>query len=399
MTFEETYLNDNILDALYDMHFEQMTPIQEQCIPHILDERDLIGIAQTGTGKTAAYLLPILSMLDDGGYPKDAVNCIVMAPTRELAQQIDQAMQGFGYYLDGISSVAVYGGNDGSRFDTETRGLRMGADVVIATPGRLLSHLRMGHLDLSQLSFFVLDACFSGSFPGIDLAAVCAADAMGLRIVYSAAVGASFYGANIPEYTAPEMLMTAYEAGLIGAAPALVTMGGENDAGANMTGALMEETEEIEAVKARLAAEGLAVTPVASLDEAVRLRLGICGNPAAFVNVGGNVAGIGRNAFALENSYGILAPQRIRLNEGSGLMEYYLNEGIPVISFLNIKKLCLEYGIAFDPDRLPEPGTEGVYYERRYDRGLIAAAGAVTFAALILIEKDRKKSLREKEKH
>ena len=157
MTFEETYLNDNILDALYDMHFEEMTPIQEKCIPEILDERDLIGIAQTGTGKTAAYLLPILSMLDDGGYPKDAVNCIVMAPTRELAQQIDQAMQGFGYYLDGISSVAVYGGNDGSRFDVETKGLKMGADVIIATPGRLLSHIRMGHLDLSQLSFFVLD--------------------------------------------------------------------------------------------------------------------------------------------------------------------------------------------------------------------------------------------------
>ena len=157
MTFEETYLNDNILDALYDMHFEEMTPIQEKCIPEILDERDLIGIAQTGTGKTAAYLLPILSMLDDGGYPKDAVNCIVMAPTRELAQQIDQAMQGFGYYLEGISSVAVYGGNDGSRFDAETRGLKMGADVIIATPGRLLSHIRMGHLDLSRLSFFVLD--------------------------------------------------------------------------------------------------------------------------------------------------------------------------------------------------------------------------------------------------
>jgi len=157
MTFEETYLNDNILDALYDMHFEEMTPIQEKCIPEILDGRDVIGIAQTGTGKTAAYLLPILSLLDDGGYPKEAVNCIVMAPTRELAQQIDQAMQGFGYYLDGISSVAVYGGNDGTRFDTETRGLKMGADVIIATPGRLLSHIRMGHLDLSRLSFFVLD--------------------------------------------------------------------------------------------------------------------------------------------------------------------------------------------------------------------------------------------------
>ena len=157
MTFEDTYLNDNILDALYDMRFEEMTPIQEQCIPKILDGHDLIGVAQTGTGKTAAYLLPILSMLDDGGFPKDAVNCIIMSPTRELAQQIDQAMQGFGYYLNGISSVAVYGGNDGNRFDQEMKGLKMGADVIIATPGRLLSHIRMGHVDLSRLSFFVLD--------------------------------------------------------------------------------------------------------------------------------------------------------------------------------------------------------------------------------------------------
>ena len=157
MNFEETYLNDNILDALYDMRFEEMTPVQEKCIPEILDGKDLMGVAQTGTGKTAAYLLPILSMLDDGGYPKDAVNCIVMAPTRELAQQIDQAMQGFGYYLDGVSSVAVYGGNDGTRFDQETRGLKMGADVIIATPGRLLSHIKMGNVDLSRLSFFVLD--------------------------------------------------------------------------------------------------------------------------------------------------------------------------------------------------------------------------------------------------
>ena len=157
MTFEETYLNDNILDALYDMHFEEMTPIQEKCIPEILDGHDVLGVAQTGTGKTAAYLLPILSMLDDGGFPEDAINCVVMAPTRELAQQIDQAMQGFAYYLDGVSSIAVYGGNDGSRFDQETRGLRGGAPVVIATPGRLLSHLKVGNLDLSRTSFFVLD--------------------------------------------------------------------------------------------------------------------------------------------------------------------------------------------------------------------------------------------------
>ena len=157
MTFEETYLNDNILDALYDMHFEDMTPIQERCIPEILDGYDVLGIAQTGTGKTAAYLLPILSQLDDGGYPKDAINCIIMSPTRELAQQIDQAMQGFGYYLNDVSSVAVYGGNDGNRYDQELRSMRMGADVLIATPGRLLSHLKVGNLDLSRCSFFVLD--------------------------------------------------------------------------------------------------------------------------------------------------------------------------------------------------------------------------------------------------
>ena len=157
MKFEDTYLNDNILDALYDMRFDDCTPIQERCIPEILDYHDIIGVAQTGTGKTAAYLLPILSMLDDGGYPKEAINCVIMSPTRELAQQIDQAMQGFGYYLDGISSVAVYGGNDGNRYDQEMKSLRMGADVVIATPGRLISHIRMGNVDLSQVSFFVLD--------------------------------------------------------------------------------------------------------------------------------------------------------------------------------------------------------------------------------------------------
>ena len=157
MYFDETQLNDHVLDALYDMHFDKCTPIQEKCIPPILEGRDLLGVAQTGTGKTAAYLLPILSKLDDGGYPKDAINCVIMSPTRELAQQIDQAMQGFGYYLDGVSSVAVYGGNDGNRYDQELKSFQMGADVVIATPGRLISHISLGSADLSKVSFFVLD--------------------------------------------------------------------------------------------------------------------------------------------------------------------------------------------------------------------------------------------------
>ncbi len=157
MKFEELDLNDNILDALYDMRFEDCTPIQENCVPPILEKRDVLGVAQTGTGKTAAYLLPILSRLADGGFPKDAVNCIIMSPTRELAQQIDQAMQGFSYYLPDVSSVAVYGGNDGNRYDQEMKSMRLGADVIIATPGRLISHMSMGNIDLSKVSFFVLD--------------------------------------------------------------------------------------------------------------------------------------------------------------------------------------------------------------------------------------------------
>ena len=157
MDFYDLDLCDGVLDALDDMRFTETTPIQEHAIPPILEGRDLIGVAQTGTGKTAAYLLPVLSMLSEGDYPKDAVNCIVMAPTRELAQQIDQAMQGFSYYLDDISSVAVYGGNDGIRYEQEKRGFDTGASIIIATPGRLISHMALGNIDLSRVSFFILD--------------------------------------------------------------------------------------------------------------------------------------------------------------------------------------------------------------------------------------------------
>lgn len=157
MDFYDLDLNDYVLDALDDMNFTDTTPIQEHAIPPILKGRDVMGVAQTGTGKTAAYLLPVLSKLADGGFPKDAINCVIMSPTRELAQQIDSALQGFAYYLDDISSVAVYGGNDGVRYEQEKRAMQSGADVVIATPGRLISHLSLGNIDLSRVSFFILD--------------------------------------------------------------------------------------------------------------------------------------------------------------------------------------------------------------------------------------------------
>lgn len=157
MDFYDLDLSDNVLDALDDMRFTTTTPIQEKCIPPILEGRDVMGIAQTGTGKTAAYLLPVLSMLDEDGFPKDKINCVIMSPTRELAQQIDQAMQGFSYYIHDVNSVAVYGGNDGNRYDLERKSLQMGADVIIATPGRLISHVNMGNVDMSRVSFFILD--------------------------------------------------------------------------------------------------------------------------------------------------------------------------------------------------------------------------------------------------
>ena len=156
MKFSELGLDQGVMDALEYMNYGQCTPVQEQAIPPVLNGDDVIAVAQTGTGKTAAYLLPILSNLNRYRYPTDAINCVIMAPTRELAQQIDQQMQGFSYFVD-ASSVAVYGGGEGTDFAAQERGLRQGADVVIATPGRLISHINLGYVNLSQVSFFVLD--------------------------------------------------------------------------------------------------------------------------------------------------------------------------------------------------------------------------------------------------
>lgn len=156
MKFNELDLDEGVMEALEYMHYGECTPVQEKAIPPVLAGDDVIAVAQTGTGKTAAYLLPILSNLNRYRYPSDAINCVIMAPTRELAQQIDQQMQGFSYYVD-ASSVAVYGGGEGRDFAEQKNGLQRSADVVIATPGRLLSHINLGYVDLSQVAFFVLD--------------------------------------------------------------------------------------------------------------------------------------------------------------------------------------------------------------------------------------------------
>jgi superfamily II DNA/RNA helicase len=156
MRFDELPLCDAVQDGLQAMNFKEATPVQAETIPVILAKRDVIACAQTGTGKTAAFILPLLHNLQSVPHAEDKVNAIIMAPTRELAQQIDQQMEGFSYFTS-FSSVAVYGGNDSQAWDVQRRGLQKGADVVIATPGRLLSHINLYDIDFSQVKYFILD--------------------------------------------------------------------------------------------------------------------------------------------------------------------------------------------------------------------------------------------------
>lgn len=154
MRFADFNFDSSLQEGLDSMGFETPTPIQEQAIPIILDNKDLIGCAQTGTGKTAAFLLPILNKLAVN--PSDNTDTLIIVPTRELALQIDQALQGFSYFTS-VSSIAIYGGNDGSAFDREKQALKTGANVIIATPGRLMAHLNMGYVKLNTIKHLILD--------------------------------------------------------------------------------------------------------------------------------------------------------------------------------------------------------------------------------------------------
>ena len=156
MLFTELNLCAEVLDGLSAMNFKETTPIQEQTIPLILQKKDIIACAQTGTGKTAAFLLPLIHNLQSEPHEPNKVNAIIMAPTRELAQQIDQQMEGFSYFSS-FSSVAVYGGSDGDAWSTQKTGLQKGADVVVATPGRLLSHINLYDIDFSGVKYLILD--------------------------------------------------------------------------------------------------------------------------------------------------------------------------------------------------------------------------------------------------
>jgi superfamily II DNA/RNA helicase len=155
LSFSEFNLHEQVLEGLAAMNFTQPTPIQEMAIPAILEKKDLIACAQTGTGKTAAYLLPILDKITQSPQSQ-SINTIILAPTRELAQQIDQQLEGFAYFVP-VSSAAVYGGGDGASWDQQKNSLVNGADIVIATPGRLIAHLNLGYVNVSNLQHLILD--------------------------------------------------------------------------------------------------------------------------------------------------------------------------------------------------------------------------------------------------
>jgi len=154
MKFEELGIHDDLLDAIEYMGFKDATPIQEQAIPVILDGYDLIACAQTGTGKTAAFLLPILDLIAD--LPGGQTSTLIIVPTRELAMQIDHQVQGIGYTM-GIHSIALYGGGDGDEWGQQKTALTKGADIIIATPGKLISHLNLGYVKFDTIEFLILD--------------------------------------------------------------------------------------------------------------------------------------------------------------------------------------------------------------------------------------------------
>ncbi len=154
--FSDFQLDESIMEGLDSMGFYEPTPIQEKGIPIILQKKDLIGCAQTGTGKTAAFLLPIIQNIINEKESGKGINTLIIVPTRELAVQIDQHLQGLSYFT-GTSSLAVYGGGDGMSWDQQRNAFEQGADIIVATPGRLIAHLQMGYLKFNKLKHLVLD--------------------------------------------------------------------------------------------------------------------------------------------------------------------------------------------------------------------------------------------------
>jgi len=156
LRFSEFGFDDRLLEGIEASGYDTATPVQEQVIPLILEGKDVIASAQTGTGKTAAFLLPLINRMLTSAHDPHTINALIIVPTRELAIQIEQHLEGLSYYTN-ISSIAIYGGGDGNAFVQEKKAVSTGADIVVCTPGKMMAHIRMGYVKLSGLKYLVLD--------------------------------------------------------------------------------------------------------------------------------------------------------------------------------------------------------------------------------------------------
>ncbi len=219
--------------------------------------------------------------------------------------------------------------------------------------------------------------CGTGSFPALNLAAVCAAEALGAEPVMIVSVGASTYGANIPAFTAPEMLYHLYETGLLSAPPAGVTLGGDDDMGLNMGAVYFpEEAGELQAALDRMDAAGIVVTQIPDRQANLTWRESLYGDAACFVSVGGHNMALGDHGEGYGLGQGLI--EKPVTDGESYLMGHYLARGVPCIGLLNVKQLCAEYGIPFDPAALEKVGESHIYYEKAYPKAPLVGALALT---------------------
>lgn len=231
-------------------------------------------------------------------------------------------------------------------------------------------------------------AGFSGSFPAMNIATACACDAMGVKLIYIASVGASTYGANQPEMTSPDMLFRLYQDGLISTPPAAFTPGGDGDAGRDM------DPDTLRSILLRLESTGIPLLKIDDYTENLKARRDIYvknGPISCFIGVGGNLTTSGRNQADLPA--GVILPGASDIiTDKSGLMETYSADGLPVIHILNIRRLVADYGLPYDPESLPAPGESAIYYETEYPK-VYAAAGLLLALALMLWGRKRKRGM------
>jgi poly-gamma-glutamate system protein len=266
----------------------------------------------------------------------------------------------------------------GEDFNEITTTLGRGGKGTTANPDMAALVLRMLR-EAGVGAGDTVGAGFSGSFPAMNLAVITACEAMGVKLVYIASVGASTYGANNPELTFPEMAHLLAQDGLIAADCAAVTLGGADDAGSGM------DPDMLSAIGARLAQTGLTVWRIPDYAQNIEARRGLYRDAGicCFVAVGGNITSMGTGADAVSLGQGVLLPDRyVYADEKSGLVQRYLADGLPVINLLNIKKLTADYGMPYDPAVWPQTGTGAVYTETAFPRPLIAACLAAAATLL-----------------